>query len=51
VIWIGLQRANDGLAQVLRDQSQATVAVIGDAYAPRRLPQAIRDGHNAARAI
>lgn len=51
VIWIGLQRANDGLAQVLRDQSQATLAIVGDAYAPRRHPQAIRDGHNAARPI
>lgn len=51
VVWIGAQQANDRIAQELRDAGIADVRVIGDAHAPRRLANAISEGHRAARSI
>jgi len=51
VVWIGAQQVNDRIAQELRDAGIADVRVIGDAYAPRRLGNAIAEGHRAGRAI
>lgn len=51
LVWIGAQRANDALAQTLRDAGISSVSVIGDAHAPRRLANAIGEGHRAARAV
>ena len=51
VVWIGAQQANDRIVQELRDAGIADVRVIGDAYAPRRLGNAIAEGHRAGRAI
>lgn len=51
VAWVGLRRANDALALALKAQGVRNVSVIGDAYAPRRLVEAIAEGHRAARGI
>ncbi len=51
IVWLGAQRANDALAQELRDAGVPDVHVIGDAYAPRRLGHAIAEGHRAGRAV
>lgn len=51
IVWVGAQQANDGLARELRDAGLADVRVIGDAQAPRRLANAISEGHRAARAL
>lgn len=51
VVWIGAQRANDGLAHELREAGLTAVHLIGDAYAPRRLANAIAEGHRAARSV
>lgn len=51
VVWIGAQRANDGLAHELREAGQRDVHLIGDAYAPRRLVHAIAEGHRAGRSV
>jgi len=48
--WIGAQRANDGIAAELRDKG-VDVHLIGDAFAPRRLPNAIHEGYRAALSI
>lgn len=45
--WIGAQRANDGIAADLR-AAGVPVHLIGDAFAPRRLPNAIHEGYQAA---
>ena len=50
VVWIGVRHANAKLADDLR-AGGAQVRVIGDAFAPRRLAEAIAEGHRAARAI
>jgi 2,4-dienoyl-CoA reductase-like NADH-dependent reductase (Old Yellow Enzyme family)/NADPH-dependent 2,4-dienoyl-CoA reductase/sulfur reductase-like enzyme len=50
IFWIGMQRPNDCLAKDLGVLGHRSVTVIGDAYAPRRLPQAISDGHAYGRA-
>mgnify|MGYP003704749953 CR=1 FL=1 len=47
VLWVGAQRANDGLVQGLRDARIRDVRVVGDAYMPRRLSQAIAEGYRA----
>jgi 2,4-dienoyl-CoA reductase-like NADH-dependent reductase (Old Yellow Enzyme family) len=51
IVWIGAQRANDALAQELRDAGVGDVRLIGDAYAPRRLGHAIAEGHRAGRGV
>jgi len=51
LIWTGLQYVNDELAQPLREAGIASVQVVGDAKAPRRLQHAIAEAHRAARAI
>jgi len=51
IVWVGAQRANDALAYELRDAGLASVHLIGDAYAPRRLGNAIAEGHRAARGL
>jgi hypothetical protein len=49
VLWIGAQRARDGLAAELRQAGIANVRTIGDAFAPRRLSYAIAEGQRAGR--
>ncbi|OGA43255.1 MAG: hypothetical protein A3G24_17865 [Betaproteobacteria bacterium RIFCSPLOWO2_12_FULL_62_13] len=51
IVWVGAQQANDRLAHELLAVGLTDVHVIGDAYAPRRLGNAIAEGHRAARAI
>jgi len=51
VIWVGPQQANDALAAELRGRGIPDVRVIGDAYAPRRMTDAIREGHFTGRAL
>ncbi len=51
VVWTGAQRANDGLAYELREAGLTAVHLVGDAYAPRRLANAIAEGHRAARSV
>ena len=51
IVWVGAQRANDALAYELRDAGLAEVHIIGDAYAPRRLGNAIAEGHRVARSL
>ena len=51
VLWTGAQRANDALARELREAGLTEVHLVGDAYTPRRLANAIHEGHRAARAV
>ncbi len=51
IIWVGPQKANDALAAELRARGIGDVHVVGDAYAPRRLTNAISEGHRAGRAV
>jgi hypothetical protein len=51
IIWVGPQKTNDALAAELTARGVADVRVVGDAYAPRRLSDAIREGHRAGREI
>jgi 2,4-dienoyl-CoA reductase-like NADH-dependent reductase (Old Yellow Enzyme family)/thioredoxin reductase len=51
IIWVGPQRANDALAVALRARGIPDVHVVGDAFAPRRLTNAISEGHRAGRAV
>jgi 2,4-dienoyl-CoA reductase (NADPH2) len=51
IVWVGAQRANDALAYELREAGLTAVHIIGDAYAPRRLGNAIAEGHRVARSL
>jgi DNA repair exonuclease SbcCD nuclease subunit len=51
VVWVGAQHANDALAYELRDTGVADVRLIGDAFAPRRVANAIAEGHRAGRNV
>jgi 2,4-dienoyl-CoA reductase-like NADH-dependent reductase (Old Yellow Enzyme family)/thioredoxin reductase len=51
VIWIGRQHVNSQLAAELAGLGKNHVHVIGDAYAPRRLANAIFEGAQLARSI
>jgi len=51
VLWVGAQRVNDALAHELRQRGLKDVRLVGDASMPRRLKNAIAEGHRAARAI
>jgi hypothetical protein len=50
VVHAGRHRPVDGLVQALRESGIAAVAV-GDAHAPGLIEEAIRSGHDAARAL
>ena len=51
LIWVGVQRANDSLVHELNARGVKELKGVGDAYAPRRLLNAIHEGHRAARAV
>jgi NADPH-dependent 2,4-dienoyl-CoA reductase/sulfur reductase-like enzyme len=51
IVWIGRQRVNAELAQALAGWGKDRVRVIGDAYAPRRVVNAITEGAQLARSI
>ncbi|MBI2216741.1 MAG: FAD-dependent oxidoreductase [Candidatus Rokubacteria bacterium] len=51
VVWVGPQKANDELREALETRGISDVRVIGDAYMPRRLTDAIREGYLAGRAV
>jgi pyruvate/2-oxoglutarate dehydrogenase complex dihydrolipoamide dehydrogenase (E3) component len=51
LISVGPQRTNDGLKDELTATGVRDVRLVGDAFAPRRLADAIREGHLAGRAI
>ncbi|MBI4271100.1 MAG: hypothetical protein HY615_12250, partial [Candidatus Rokubacteria bacterium] len=51
VIWVGPQKANDELRAALGALGMKDVRLVGDAYMPRRLTDAIREGHLAGRAV
>lgn len=52
LVWIGRQKANgDDLAQALQDAGLKDIRIVGDAYAPRRLPNAIQEAYQAVAAI
>jgi 2,4-dienoyl-CoA reductase-like NADH-dependent reductase (Old Yellow Enzyme family)/thioredoxin reductase len=51
VIWVGPQTVNAALPEALRSAGVQDVEVIGDAFAPRRLANAISDGHLAGRRV
>jgi 2,4-dienoyl-CoA reductase-like NADH-dependent reductase (Old Yellow Enzyme family)/thioredoxin reductase len=51
VIWIGPQQAQAGIAEELRAAGVGEVHVVGDAFAPRRLADAIAEGHRVGRRI
>ena len=51
VLWVGPQTVNNALPAELRARGIGEVQVVGDAYAPRRLTDAIREGHRAGRAV
>lgn len=51
LVWVGRQTANDGIARELEDAGIKDVRVIGDAYAPRRLHNAIHEAASAASAV
>lgn len=53
VVWAGRQQANgSSLYEALRERGwQTTTWLIGDAYSPRRLPNALVEAHAAARQI
>jgi hypothetical protein len=51
VICVGPQRTNDGLRDELTASGIRAVHLVGDAFAPRRLADAIREGHLAGRRV
>ena len=53
VVWVGAARANDGLARALREIGfpRERMHVVGDAFAPRRLANALTEAHRVARNI
>ncbi|MGE0699075.1 MAG: FAD-dependent oxidoreductase [Hyphomicrobiaceae bacterium] len=53
VVWVGPSRANGGLAEELRAAGweASRLRVVGDAFQPRRLANALVEAHSAARAI
>ena len=51
LLWIGRQRSETALAAPLRARWGAALRIIGDAYQPRRLPNALLEGHLAGREI
>jgi hypothetical protein len=53
IVWVGAAKANGALAEELREAGveKTRIRVVGDAFSPRRLPQALVEAHAAARAI
>lgn len=51
VLWAGRQRSDNGLATPLRERFGSALRIIGDAYQPRRLPNALLEGHMAGRDV
>jgi 2,4-dienoyl-CoA reductase-like NADH-dependent reductase (Old Yellow Enzyme family) len=53
IVWVGSAHANGSLADELRDAGVEKIRIrtVGDAFSPRRLPQALVEAHAAARAI
>ncbi len=51
VIWVGAQHANGGLAEELRAAGYLKAHIVGDAFSPRRLPQALLEAHTIARRL
>ena len=51
VVWIGNRQANGRLGEDLRRLGAFKVQVIGDAVQPRRLANAIQEGHRAGRSV
>ena len=50
IVWVGSAHANGSLADELRDAGveKIRIRIVGDAYSPRRLPQALVEAHAAA---
>lgn len=51
LVWVGPQRPNTEPAEMARATGVPEVRVIGDAYAPRRIKNAIYEGFDVGRAI
>ena len=53
VVWVGPSRPNTNLSEDLQAAGleRTRIRVIGDAFAPRRLANALVEAHTAARAI
>ncbi|HVY42829.1 MAG TPA: FAD-dependent oxidoreductase [Hyphomicrobiaceae bacterium] len=53
IVWVGAARANGDLAEQLLEAGleKSRLRVVGDAFSPRRLAQALVEAHVAARAI
>lgn len=51
VLWIGRQNSDNHLAAPLRARYGVGLRIIGDAYQPRRLPNALLEGHMAGREV
>jgi hypothetical protein len=53
LVWVGAARANDRLARDLDAAGfpRGRTHVVGDAFSPRRLANALTEAHRAARAI
>ncbi len=51
VVWVGAARANDGLARDLREAGfpRERMHVVGDAFSPRRLANALTEAHRVGR--
>ena len=49
VVWVGRQRSNGSLFEALRERGFKTSTwIVGDAFSPRRLPNALVEAHSAA---
>lgn len=51
VFWIGRQKARNELHAALKAAGVDRVRLVGDAFAPRRLPIALVEAHSLARTI
>lgn len=51
ILWVGAQEARSGLAAQLKAGGLDRTYLVGDAYAPRRIPAALVEAHTVARAI
>ena len=53
IVWVGAAHSNGGLTEELLEAGieKSRLRVIGDAFSPRRLPQALVEAQTAARAI
>jgi 2,4-dienoyl-CoA reductase-like NADH-dependent reductase (Old Yellow Enzyme family) len=53
VVWVGAAKSNDGLARALHDAGfpRERIHVVGDAFSPRRLANALTEAHRIGREI